>query len=141
MCWGIVLEPTDIPHVLLTTEIGEHGYVSGPIHSCGRTVGCVRMGSVCTPGSHQSTLPTVSPTSLFWECRQLFRIDGRYPNWLGAKLLSSNIYNCIAHLCAPCLDSQDISLMAPPLDQSLHYLCPQGPSTSQLVPQQLVSDL
>lgn len=89
-------------------------YVSGSVQSCGRGIGQFRsrllslqiwLSSACAAHS----VSYIDNINLFWERRKLFRNYGIHPNWLGAKLPSTNISYCVAHPDVLLSGSQNIS--------------------------------
>lgn len=92
-------------------------YMSGPLPSCGCGIGRFsRLLSLHTWLSSTCAAQGVSfidNFSLFWRCPQLFKDDGIHPNWLGAKLLASNISYCVAHLGVCPLHMSQTAIMCP----------------------------
>ena len=108
--------------------------MSGPIPTCALGSGCFShllstwLCSACA--SHGVSY--IDNFNLFWEHRQLFRIDGIHPNWLGAKLLSGKYFSCCRLLtCYTNLQSKqfpDVQALRPiPL-----LSVSRGPRTSPL---------
>ncbi|KAL7398958.1 hypothetical protein ABVT39_017686 [Epinephelus coioides] len=116
----------DFVHLITTLQRAvNHVHISGPIPSCGR--GCRRFNrllalhtwllSACTAHG----VNYIDNFNLFWSRRELFRGDGVHPNWLGATMLTGNIFHSVHHPRVSHHSKQSTSPPSTPSNQSIYY--------------------